>query len=58
MFSLICARINGWVNNGEAGDVRRHRAPYDVIVMMCQYFQVIRLQKTMYVVSLFLQVQS
>ena len=20
MFSLICARINGWVNNGEAGD--------------------------------------
>ena len=20
MFSVICARINGWVNNGEAGD--------------------------------------
>ena len=33
MFSLICARINGWVNNGEAGDLRRHRAHYDVIVM-------------------------
>ena len=33
MFSLICARINGWVNNGEAGDFRRHRAHYDVIVM-------------------------
>ena len=31
--SLICARINGWVNNGEAGDLRRHRAHYDVIVM-------------------------
>ena len=28
-----CARINGWVNNGEAGDLRRHRAHYDVIVM-------------------------
>ena len=33
MFSLICARINGWVNNDEAGDLRRHRAHYDVIVM-------------------------
>ena len=34
MFSLICARINGWVNNGEAGDLRRHRAHYDVTVML------------------------
>ena len=25
--------INGWVNNREAGDLRRHRAYYDVIVM-------------------------
>ena len=33
MFSLICARMNGWVNNGEAGDLRRHRTHYDVIVM-------------------------
>ena len=33
MFSLICARINGWVINGEAGDLRRRRAHYDVIVM-------------------------
>ena len=32
-FSFICARINGWVNNREAGDLRRHRAHYDVIVM-------------------------
>ena len=30
MFSLICAWINGWVNKGEAGDLRRHRAHYDV----------------------------
>ena len=34
MFSLICARINSWVNNREAGDLRRHRAHYDVIVMI------------------------
>ena len=33
MFSLICARINGRVNNSEAGDLRRHRAHCDVIVM-------------------------
>ena len=33
MFSLICARINGWVNNGEAGDLRRYRGHYDVSVM-------------------------
>ena len=32
-FSLICAWINVWVNNREAGDLRRHRAHYDVIVM-------------------------
>ena len=33
----ICAGnspgINGWVNKDEAGDLRRHRAHYDVIVM-------------------------
>ena len=33
MLSLICARINGWVNNRKAGDLRRHRAHYDAIVM-------------------------
>ena len=33
MFILICARINVWVNNREAGDLRRYRAHYDVIVM-------------------------
>ena len=32
-FSFICAWLNGWVNNLEAGDLRRHRAHYDVIVM-------------------------
>ena len=33
MFSLIFVWINGWVNNREAGDFRRYRAHYDVIVM-------------------------
>ena len=33
MFSLICAWINGWENNGEAGDLRRRRAHYDGTVM-------------------------
>ena len=32
-FSFICCRINGWVNNRWAGDLRRRRAHYDVIVM-------------------------
>ena len=25
--------VTGWVNNGEAGDLRRHRTHYDVTVM-------------------------
>ena len=34
MFSLICAGINGWVNNLGAGDLIRHRTHHDVIVML------------------------
>ena len=37
MFSLICVWINSWVNNREAGDWRRYRAHYDVIVILFQY---------------------
>ena len=33
MFSLICARINDWVNNREAGELRRHRGHCDVNAM-------------------------
>ena len=33
IFSLIWAWKNGWVYNLEAGDLRRHRAYYDVTVM-------------------------
>ena len=32
-FFFIFAWINGWVNKREAGDLRRHCAHYDVIVM-------------------------
>ena len=32
-FSLICAWINAWMNNFKAGDLRRYRDHYDVIVM-------------------------
>ena len=34
MFSFICVWINGWVNNREAGDLRRHRAHLHIIVMI------------------------
>ena len=37
MFSLICVWITGWVNNCEAGDLRRQRGHYDVIVMKMSY---------------------
>ena len=41
MFSLICVWINGWVNNREAGDLRRHRAHCDVILMiLCSLFHI------------------
>ena len=33
IFSLICAWINGWANHRDAGDLRRHRAQYDVTVI-------------------------
>ena len=33
MFSLICAWINCWVNNREAGNQRRYSAHYDVTVL-------------------------
>ena len=33
MFSLVCPWINDWLNNRNAGDLRRHRAHYDIIAM-------------------------
>ena len=34
IFSFICVWINDWVNNREAGDLRRHRGHYDVNAML------------------------
>ena len=39
IISLICARINGWVNNDEAGDLRRHCAHNDVTVMQMWFIR-------------------
>ena len=33
-FNVFCVWINGWVNNREAGDLRRYRAHYEVTVML------------------------
>ena len=39
MFSLICVWINGWVNNREASDLRRHRGHYDASVMFAVWIK-------------------
>ena len=39
--SLICVWINDWVNNGEAGDLRRYRIHYDVTVMVYDVEEVV-----------------
>ena len=44
-FSMICGRINVWGNNREAGDLRRYRAQYDVIVMYLQIFLAMMISK-------------
>ena len=36
MFSLFCTQINGWINNDEAGDLKRLIAHYDFAVMKHQ----------------------
>ena len=36
MFSLNCAWRNGLANNRNEGDLRRHRAHYDVTLMACE----------------------
>ena len=37
MFTSICAWTNGWVNNRNAGDLRRYHANYDVSVRCIQH---------------------
>ena len=41
MCSLMRAWINGWVNIREAGDLRPHRAHYDVTVMKTHEFRLL-----------------
>ena len=48
MFSLICAWINGWVNNREAGDLRRQRTHCDATVMFSSLFFLRRLLYVIY----------
>ena len=37
MFSLICPLNNSWANNGDAGDLRHHRAHYALIMVFVMY---------------------
>ena len=37
VISLISVWTDSWANNGDAGDMRRYRSHYDVIVMFCMY---------------------
>ena len=47
IFSLICAWINGWVKNREAGDLKRHSTHYDVIEMKCFFVWIPRSELSM-----------
>ena len=49
MFSLICAWINTWVNNREAGDLRRYRNHYDVTVMDDPFYRLIYIYIYIYI---------
>ena len=51
MFSLICVWINDWVNNREAGDLRRYLGHHDVNVMSFTKFLPINSWKCMGVYS-------
>ena len=48
MFSLICVWKNGWVNNLEAGDLRRHHVHYDVTVIRWAICHLVTLAKTLW----------
>ena len=48
VFSLICSWTNGSVNNLDAGDLRRHRAHYDVTVIWCSWYNNILPPKHIY----------
>ena len=39
-YLLWYAWINGWINNREASDLRRHRAPYNVTAILWSMFAI------------------
>ena len=39
MFSVICPWTNGWVDNRDPGDLRRHRAHYDITIVLYVNFK-------------------
>ena len=49
MFSLICVWTNGWANNRDACDLRRHCAHCDVTVMRTLYYH--RWKKSYYLIQ-------
>ena len=58
MVSLICAPINAWVNNLGAGDLRRHRARYSVVVMIWNVMMLILRYCTVTVLSFALFIET
>ena len=56
MFSLPCAWINDWVNNREAGDLRRYRGHYGVNAMMISIQQLLIIKFTKYLGFIFFEV--
>ena len=53
MFTLICARIKGWVNNCKAGDLRRNHAHYDVIVMGMKNMATVPCSTILFIIMIF-----
>ena len=58
MFSLICAWINVWINNREAGDLRRHCTHYDVNVMMNRLLHIHNKTKETRTLCIFLEIYA
>ena len=40
IFSLICVWTNSWANNQDSGDLKRHRAHFDVTVVTAGLFSI------------------
>ena len=49
MFPLTFAWINAWVTNREAGDLWRHRAHHDVIVMYVSKTHITHIKQSVYI---------